>query len=122
MATNVSSGSGGGGEEETLTQTQKEILVELRKSLGTLRVINEILVKTIAVAGGTGGDDSLGGSSGDNGGGGGGLVEAQKEVAREVRRVIGSAVWKGGGDEGEGGSADLPVGAVAEGSKDEAPK
>jgi len=76
---------------------------------------NEILVKTIEVAGGRGGDDSLGGGGG---GGGGGLVEAQKEVAREVKRVIGSAVWQGGGDEGEGGSADR--GAVAGGSAGEA--
>jgi hypothetical protein len=91
MAANVSSAGGGGGEE-TLTQTQKEILVELRKSLGTLRVINETLVKTIAVADGMGGEGSPGG---------GGLVEAQKEVAREVRRVIGSAVWERGGVEGE---------------------
>ncbi|CUS07336.1 unnamed protein product [Tuber aestivum] len=89
--TGVSSAGGSGGGEETLTQTQKEILVELRKSLGTLRVINETLVKTIAVAGEMGGEDSPGG---------GGLAEAQKEAAREVRRVIGSAVWKGG-DEGE---------------------
>ena len=77
---------------------------------------NEILVKTIAVADGRGGDDSLGGDGG--GGGGGGLVEAQKEVAREVKRVIGSAVLQGGGDEGEGGSADR--GAVAGGSAGEA--
>jgi len=49
-------------------------------------------VKTIAVADGMGGEGSPGG---------GGLVEAQKEVAREVRRVIGSAVWERGGVEGE---------------------
>ena len=73
-------------------------------------------MKTIAVAGARGGDDSLGGDGGD--GGGGGLVEAQKEVVREVRRVIGSAVWQGGGDEGEGGSADQ--GAVAGESAGEA--
>ena len=39
MAVGSVGGSGGGGGEETLTQTQKEILVELRKSLGTLRVM-----------------------------------------------------------------------------------
>ncbi|CAZ84578.1 unnamed protein product [Tuber melanosporum] len=43
MAANVSSAGGGGGEE-TLTQTQKEILVELRKSLGTLRVMVHLVV------------------------------------------------------------------------------
>ncbi|KAG0137585.1 hypothetical protein HOY82DRAFT_582921 [Tuber indicum] len=47
MAANVSSSAGGrdgGGGEETLTQTQKEILVELRKSLGTLRVMVHLVV------------------------------------------------------------------------------